>query len=149
FQLNGTIALNLAVGEAGTATVTAANVADGTPVFWTLSNGEIEDGEDGGRVFQGTVVNGTASINFSATGPWARLGPAIITAPIAGRLHYHEAEVHTTAPFSVDIDQWVLAGDKTANGAATLIYPNGNPNYQGQPVWGFGPPTQPYWPANK
>jgi hypothetical protein len=102
FDITGVASLDIAIGESGTVTILNANVADDTPVFWTLSNGEIVGGADGCRVLEGTVQSGAASIDISATGPWARFGPAIVTATIAGRLHYHEVDFQSTDLFSVD-----------------------------------------------
>jgi hypothetical protein len=146
FTLSGVATLNLATGQSGTVTVLNANVADGTPVFWTLSNGQIVGGQDGGRVFAGTIQNGTASINISASGPWARYGQAVVTATIGGRLHHHEVDFVTSGLFTVEIEQFVLAGDKTTNGVKTIVYAEPNPMWQGQPAWGFNPPPQ-NWPT--
>ncbi len=146
FEIDGVVDLDIATGESGIVTITNANVADGTPIFWTLSNGQIANGQDGGRVFAGTVLNGSASINISATGPWARFGLGVVTATIAGRLHHHEVEFYRSTPFSVEVEQFVLVGDRTTNGVETIVYEDSNPTWQGQPAWGFGPPPQ-HWPA--
>ncbi|MEX2169736.1 MAG: choice-of-anchor Q domain-containing protein [Pirellulales bacterium] len=145
FQISGIADLDIATGESGTVTISAANVADGTPVFWTLSNGEIV-GANGERVFETTVQNDTASINVQAIGPWARVGSAVITATISGRIHHHVIDFDRSSGFSVELERFVLSGDKMANGVKTLVFENANPMYQGEPVWGFDPPPQ-NWPA--
>jgi hypothetical protein len=147
FEINGVAGLDIATGQIGTVTVTNANVADGTPVFWTLSNGEIVGGTDGGRVYSGTVQNGNASIDISATGPWARYGQAIVTATIAGRLHYHIIDFQSSASFAVEIEHVVLSGDKQTNGIEQLNFETFNPTFDGEPLWGFDPPPGQEWPA--
>jgi hypothetical protein len=146
FDIGGVAALDIATGQSGTVTISNANVADGTPVFWTLSNGEIVNGQDGGRVFAGVVHNGTASIDISATGPWARYGQAVVSATIAGRLYTHDVAFNSSGLFSVEIEQFVLVGDRNADGIETFFFGEANPTWQGGPAWGFGPPAQ-NWPA--
>jgi hypothetical protein len=156
FQLNGVAALDIATGQSGTVTITNANVVNGTPVFWTLSNGQIAGGQEGGRVYAGVVNNGTASINVQATGPWARVGLGVVTATIAGRLYHHQINFDRSGPFSVEIEQLVLAGDvpftipanEIAYGIEPIDYEDSNPMWQGQPAWGFGPPPQ-NWPLSR
>jgi hypothetical protein len=148
FQISGPTVLDLGVGSvnhSGMAAITGANVADGTPVFWTLSSGEIIGGEHDGRVYESTVQNGQSTIPVSASGPTARRGTAVITATIGGRLKYHQVEVMSSEAFEVEIERAVLAGDKTLDGVATVDFAKPNPTLAGQPVWGFGPPEQD-WP---
>jgi hypothetical protein len=146
FEMVAVTALELATAQQGTVAIYNANVADGTPVFWTLSNGEIIGGQDGGRVLEGTVQNGVAWITVAASGPWARVGLGVVTATIAGRLHYREVSFERSGPFSVEIDQFVLVGDRTTNGVESVVFDDSNAIWQGLPVWGFGPPPQ-NWPA--
>jgi Ca2+-binding RTX toxin-like protein len=137
-QIAGATALNLAANQTGFVTINT-NAANGTPVYWTISNGDTQ-------AVVGTVVNGSATLPVTAGGAWGRVGSAIVTATVGGRLVYHEMEFYSTAPFYVEVERNVLSGDKSSNGFETLNFGNLSPLYQGQPIWGFTPPPQ-QWPA--
>lgn len=149
FTIAGPLALDLAFGESGTVTISNANVADGTPVFWTLSNGEIA-GADGARIVETTIQSGTSSLDIQAAGPWARYGMAIVTATVGGHIERHVCDFYKSSGFAVELEHFVLSGDVTQDGIETLVFAQDNvtnpPTYQGEPVWGFEPPEQPYWP---
>lgn len=136
--LNGPAALDLDAGEVAAMTLTA-NVADGTPVFWTMSNGDPAFAES-------AVAGGAATLPIAAAGPWVRPGKSFVTATVAGQLVYHEIDITTSAPFTITLDRNVLSGDEVANGAELLTFENLDATYDGAPIWGFTPPEQ-LWPA--
>jgi len=113
--LAGPVSLNIATAESGTVTL-ATDATDGTPVFWTISNGDI-------RTYAGVVGGGQAQLAVAATGIWGRVGPCVVTATVGGRLAVHVIDFYSSDPFFLEIDRFVLCGDKTEDGEETLHFP--------------------------
>jgi hypothetical protein len=85
-------------------------------VFWTISNGDI-------RTYAGVVGGGQAQLAVAATGMWGRVGPCVVTATVGGRLAVHVIDFYSSDPFFLEIDRFVLCGDKTEDGEETLHFP--------------------------
>jgi len=113
--LAGPVSLNIATAQSGTVTL-ATDATDGTPVFWTISNGDI-------RTYAGVVGGGQAQLAVAATGIWGRVGPCVVTATVGGRLAVHVIDFYSSDPFFLEIDRFVLCGDKTEDGEETLHFP--------------------------
>jgi len=113
--LAGPVSLNIATAQSGTVTL-ATDATDGTPVFWTISNGDI-------RTYAGVVGGGQAQLAVAATGMWGRVGPCVVTATVGGRLAVHVIDFYSSDPFFLEIDRFVLCGDKTEDGEETLHFP--------------------------
>lgn len=113
--LAGPVSLDIATAQSGTVTL-ATDATDGTPVFWTISNGDI-------RTYAGVVGGGQAQLAVAATGIWGRVGPCVVTATVGGRLAVHVIDFYSSDPFFLEIDRFVLCGDKTEDGEETLHFP--------------------------
>jgi hypothetical protein len=113
--LAGPVSLDLATAQSGTVTL-ATDATDGTPVFWTVSNGDL-------RTHEGVVTGGRAYLDVAATGIWGRFGPCVVTATVGGRLAVHVIDFYSSDPFFLEIDHFVLCGDKTEDGEETLHFP--------------------------
>jgi hypothetical protein len=113
--LAGPVSLDLATAQSGTVTL-ATDATDGTPVFWTVSNGDL-------RTHEGVVTGGRAYLDVAATGIWGRFGPCVVTATVGGRLAVHVIDFYSSDPFFLEIDHFVLCGDQTEDGEETLHFP--------------------------
>jgi hypothetical protein len=118
-SLTGPTQLDIVGGESGTVTL-STNAANGTPVFWTISNGDL-------HTFQGSVSNGSASIPLSATGTWARVGPCVVTATVGGRIVSRQIAFYSSNPYFIELDRFAICGDVTQDGVETIVYPNALP----------------------
>ncbi len=106
----------LDIGADESTTVTASvNAVDGTPVFWTTSNGTIAGAS--------VVSGGTAAATLSATD--GMLGTAVVTATIGGRLLSWETEFTTTSGLAIGLEHRVLVAGEVADGEATFERPDG------------------------
>jgi len=69
------------------------------------------------------VGGGQAELAVAATGIWGSVGPCVLTATVGGRLAVHVIDFYSSDPFFLEIDRFVLCGDKTEDGEETLHFP--------------------------
>jgi hypothetical protein len=118
-SLAGPAVLNLAAQESGVVILTTS-AADGTPVVWTISNGDV-------HVVASVVAGGTSSIPLQAAGQFARVGQTVVTATVGSTLTYTTVQFTTTAPLSLQLERFVISGDVTVDGVEVLNHPDAQP----------------------
>jgi hypothetical protein len=137
-RVTGTISgnVNLDIGGGQPSTVTAAAVAaDGTPVYWTTSNGEITQ--------QSTIANGTATATLYASK--GRLGKVVVTATVGDRLLLREGNFTSSSGLAIGAVRPVLIANANADGVSTPTFDHGIarqiPYYASTAVQVKGPPN--------
>ena len=108
--------LNLNIGGCQQSTITVnAQAADGTPVYWTSSNGKITT--------QSTIASGTATATLDASN--GRLGAVVVTATVGDRLLYKEGAFTSLSGLAIGADHPVLISNATADGVHSPTFANG------------------------
>jgi hypothetical protein len=113
-SLSGNVNLDIGVGQQSTVTLNA-QAANGTPVFWTSSNGEI--------TAQSTVTSGVATATLSAA--HGRLGTVVITASAGDHFFYTQGAFTSSSGLAIGADHPVLIADATADGVHTPTFLHG------------------------
>ncbi len=133
-SISGNLALDIGGAEQSTITVNA-DAVDGTPVYWTSSNGEITS--------QSTVANGTATASLNAAN--GRVGIVVVTATVGDRLLFKEGNFTSSSDLAIGADHPVLIANATADGISTPTFAHGIarqiPYYASTPVRIKGPPN--------
>lgn len=133
-SLAGNVNLDIGTAQQSTMTV-SAQAADGTPVYWTSSNGEI--------TAQSTIGSGAATATLKATG--GRLGKVVVTATVGDHLFYIEGQFSSTAGLAIGADHPVLIANATADGSHTPTFAHGIarqiPFYASTAIRIKGPPS--------
>ncbi len=107
--------LDLALSESATLSATV-EAADGTPVFWTVSNGNLSTDSE--------VSGGRIQATLSSTG--AQLGLVAVTATVAGDLLLvWQGTFISSQGLAAGPQHQVLVGDETTDGIETIIWENG------------------------
>lgn len=104
--------LNVNAGQSGVLTV-QTNAADGTQVYWTLSNGAV-------RTMVSTVMNGESSIPIQSGG--GRIGGCIVTAVVGSYMAIAQLPFVSDAPLQIRLQRPVISGDVTTDGFATVVH---------------------------
>lgn len=108
--------LDIASRQTTTLTASLPGVADGTPVRWFTSLGEIENPA-------ATVQSGQAAALLRAGG--GRTGTATITAALPGSLYTADVAFTTSAPITIEVDHPVIVGDQASDGTIDVPRLNG------------------------
>ena len=103
--------LDMAQYQTATITLTTTGLADGAPVTWQTTKGEILHADT-------TVAGNTATATLQATSTTA--GEALVTAIIGDAIPSCRVAFTTSAVASVSLDHPVLAFDAAANGTESL-----------------------------
>lgn len=130
-SLTGPAQLDIGSAQSGLIQLTT-NAADGTPVFWTFSNGNT-------RTAETTVSGGTSSFTVSAAkggGNHARVGPCYVTATVGDEIAWYVIDFVYNDPFYVEMEHFILSADRSTDGVLTWPLPSA------QPVPGYPPPPQ-------
>lgn len=126
-SLAGNLNLDLGANQSSTLAVTA-QAADGTPVYWTTSNGSI--------TAQSEIANGTATATLSSNG--GRLGAVAVTATAGDRMFVQEGQFTSTSGIAIGVDHPVLIAGATSDGISTPAFAHGIarqiPYYASTPV---------------
>lgn len=132
--ISGEVSLDIGAGGQS-AIIVNTDAADGTPVYWTSSNGEITS--------QSTVAGGVATASLSAAN--GRLGTVVVTASVGDHLFYTEGAFSSSSGVAIGADHPVLMAGATADGVHTPNYPHGLarsiPFWASTPVRIKGPPN--------
>ncbi len=112
--ISGTVSLDIGAGEQSTITVNT-DAADGTPVYWTSSNGKITS--------QSTVAGGAATASLDAAN--GQLGTVVVTASVGDHLFYTGGGFTSSSGLAIGADHPVLMAGATADGVHTPNYPHG------------------------
>jgi hypothetical protein len=136
-SLSGDINLEVGYGSNASSTITATvQAADGTPVFWTTSNGEIVD--------DSVVSNGSATTTLTSAN--GRMGQVVVTATVGDKFLYMEGAFVSNGVLAMGADHPVIVSDETENGTELISHPCGVereiPYYASTQVNISGPPNQ-------
>lgn len=144
-QVTGTLSasqmsLDVATGQSTLITMTT-DATDGTPVFWTMSNGVVRNAET-------MVTAGSSTLAISSLdngNGLAHVGPCYVTATVGDELAWLRIDFVDSRPFHVTLQRSVICGDVLTNGTATVPYAQvefitGNP-----PVIPPDTHVVPYW----
>lgn len=108
----GTASLDMATSQSTTLTANFPNAANGTPVRWFASRGQLLD-------VATTVQNGHATATLRAGG--GRIGPALVTASVGGTSYGTEVNFTSSSPFVIEVEHPVIVGDEAVNGTAQIL----------------------------
>ncbi len=98
-------------GESGAVDL-STNAADGTPVYWLITNGNGDS-----RNVATYVSAGESSIDVSPTGKWARVGDCVVLATVGSLTLAHELRFDPAdQSFYAEFDRFVIGGDTTTDG---------------------------------
>ncbi len=128
--------LDLDIGAAQQSTITvSAQAADGSPVYWTSSNGTITS--------QSTITGGSATATLDSSR--GMLGKVVVTATVGDHLFFTEGEFTSSLGTVFGADHPVLIAGATADGVHTPVFAHGIPRqipfYASTPVRIKGPPN--------